>query len=557
LISKLVSSDEITIRKILDHDSRLERLGLLKSKLYEEGEFHTRFVILDAIADYLVTDRISLGHFQEDMVRSSFSEMKIEEFPHLHEEVENIGTFLSQVCEKKVDGINILIHGPEASGKTQFIRSLADNLNLQLYETSTAPIQRISLEGRLQSILRAQCLLHDEKNALLLVDDFQNLLDLDSSDPFLGGLNPYAKRFINTYLGKNLLPTVWVTNRLDIFSFRDMSRFSFCLEFKKPTRLMRQDFLRKKLNGLAISESWIIKTAMKEFVPFQTLEKISQFTKLICQCSKATDAEVVFDRALRKSTQYLSSNQSFLSGFNAENYSSELINADTDLHEVCEALKNHSEARLCLAGPPGCGKTAYAYYLSYLLEKPIISKKASDVLGRYLGDTEQNLANSFLEAKNSDAILLLDEVDGLLTNRRDAVRSWEISMVNELLTQIDTFKGLLIVTTNLFEKIDTAAMRRFDLKVTFDYLNSDQISKLWDSYSNRFGLVFDEEICSSAIKIKGLTPGDFMNVERQSKFLPIKDSADFFNRLKKEVSFKKDNIETNRIGFLSVTSSNT
>ena len=385
-----------------------------------------------------------------------------------------------------------------------------------------------------------------------MVDDFQNLLDIDSSDTCLGVCNPYVKRFINHYIGHNKLPTSWITNRLDIFSYRDMARFSFCLEFKKPTRAMRQEFLRKKLNDLMISEAWVIKTAMKENIPFETLEKISHFTKLICQSNKQGDVEAVFDKALRKSTQYLSSNQAGgLAGFDVENYSSEFINADTDLHDVCESLRNHSEARLCLSGPPGCGKTAYAYYLSYLLDKPIISKKASDILGRYLGNTEQNLAGSFLDAKNSDAILLFDEVDGLLTNRKDAVRTWEISMVNELLTQIDSYKGLLIVTTNLFDKIDSAATRRFDLKVSFGYLNSEQISKLWDAHIKRFELDSNEEIRFKCMKINGLTPGDFKNIERQSKFLPLKNSLDFFNRLIKEVSFKKGHGINNVIGFIN------
>jgi SpoVK/Ycf46/Vps4 family AAA+-type ATPase len=124
-------------------------------------------------------------------------------------------------------------------------------------------------------------------------------------------------------------------------------------------------------------------------------------------------------------------------------------------------------------------------------------------------------------------------------------------MVNELLTQIDTYKGLLIVTTNLFDKIDSAAMRRFDLKVTFDYLSPGQIAKLWDAYAARFGLDFNEDIRINSLKIKGLTPGDFKNIERQSKFLPVKNSIDFFNRLTKEVSFKKDHGVNKSIGFLN------
>jgi len=171
-------------------------------------------------------------------------------------------------------------------------------------------------------------------------------------------------------------------------------------------------------------------------------------------------------------------------------------------------------------------------------------------LGRYLGDTEQNLAGAFQEAKSRDALLLIDEVDGLLSNRQDAQRNWEVSIVNELLTQIDTFKGLLVVTTNLFEKLDPAAMRRFDLKVKFDYLNNKQIEQFWDMYIEQHSLEKDDQSRWEVACMKELTPGDFANIERQSKFMPLKDANDLLSRLKKEASFKREQGEGKAIGFL-------
>ena len=106
------------------------------------------------------------------------------------------------------------------------------------------------------------------------------------------------------------------------------------------------------------------------------------------------------------------------------------------------------------------------------------------------------------------------------------------------------------MTTNLFEKLDPAAMRRFDLKVKFDYLNGKQIEQFWDMYVEQHDLKNDDQAKHDAALMKELTPGDFANIERQSKFMPLKDASDLLNRLKKEVSFKREQGEGRAIGFL-------
>ncbi len=71
-------------------------------------------------------------------------------------------------------------------------------------------------------------------------------------------------------------------------------------------------------------------------------------------------------------------------------------------------------------------------------------------------------------------MLLLDEADSFLRSRKDAQQSWEITQVNELLTQMESFSGIFICSTNLVTTMDEASLRRFDYKIRFNYLKPEQ-----------------------------------------------------------------------------------
>lgn len=69
-----------------------------------------------------------------------------------------------------------------------------------------------------------------------------------------------------------------------------------------------------------------------------------------------------------------------------------------------------------------------------------------------------------------DSVLLLDEADSFLRDRTSAQRSWEVTQVNELLTQMERFEGLFICSNNLIDRLDSASIRRFDFKIMLSYL---------------------------------------------------------------------------------------
>jgi transitional endoplasmic reticulum ATPase len=96
-------------------------------------------------------------------------------------------------------------------------------------------------------------------------------------------------------------------------------------------------------------------------------------------------------------------------------------------------------------------------------------------LDKYVGESEKNIADMFAVARQQNAVLVLDEADSFLADRRNAQRSWEVTQVNELLTQMEAFDGIFICTTNLMEKLDPASIRRFAFKVRFDPMTPDQV----------------------------------------------------------------------------------
>jgi hypothetical protein len=232
-----------------------------------------------------------------------------------------------------------------------------------------------------------------------------------------------------------------------------------------------------------------------------------------------------------------------------EIYDPAFIHADSDLAEVAAGLVQTKAGRLCLYGPPGTGKTAFGRWLAEQLEVPLLVKRASDLMSMWVGGSERNIAQAFRQAEQEGALLLIDEVDSFLQDRRSAIRSWEVTLVNEMLTQIESFPGVFLASTNLMDDLDQAALRRFDLKVKFDFLKPAQASELLNRYCIQLdlGLPQSDEV-GRLSRLRTLTPGDFAAVIRQNRFRPITTTAALVGALEAECAVKE--IATPAIGFV-------
>jgi hypothetical protein len=126
--------------------------------------------------------------------------------------------------------------------------------------------------------------------------------------------------------------------------------------------------------------------------------------------------------------------------------------------------------RALFSGPSGTGKTLAARVLASVLQMDLYRLDLSAVVNKYIGETEKSLNQILSQAEERDVILLLDEGDALLTQRTSVQTSndrYANLETNYLLQRLEAYEGILIVTTNAGERIDSAFQRRLDVVVHF------------------------------------------------------------------------------------------
>jgi len=216
----------------------------------------------------------------------------------------------------------------------------------------------------------------------------------------------------------------------------------------------------------------------------------------------------------------------------ASDFDPVLVNCDGDLAGLTERLVRPGASRqwsLCLSGPPGTGKSQFARYLAARLGMEVMQQRASDLLSMWVGESEKQIAAAFQTARARRAMLVIDEADSLLSDRREAVRSWEVTQVNEMLTWMESHPLPFICTTNLMDRIDQASLRRFTLKLRFSPLNAVQTTLAFERF---FGIVAPRRLADD------LTPGDFATVRRKRDLLGVTDPSALVDWLDEEADAK-------------------
>jgi len=137
-----------------------------------------------------------------------------------------------------------------------------------------------------------------------------------------------------------------------------------------------------------------------------------------------------------------------------------------------------------MSGPPGTGKTMVAQLLARELGYDLYLIELAQVVNKYIGETEKNLARVFDEAEGSHAVLFFDEADALFAKRTEVRSSndrYANLEVNYLLQRMETYNGITLLATNLEQGLDEAFKRRVRFHVQFDLPEPPVRRLLWRS----------------------------------------------------------------------------
>ncbi|MGD9942972.1 MAG: AAA family ATPase [Burkholderiaceae bacterium] len=571
MLAQVLGLNAADVASALKSGGRLESLGLIETPIAEHSI--TDLGDLMRVSDKLLAV-LTAEYPSESSMMAAFTRpagrtgLTLADFPHVGDDARYLVALLQAAAcavagAEPERGINVLVYGPPGTGKTELAKLLAQQADLELYEVDCLDKDGNSLSGkeRYRSLQVSQAFLRGRPRAALLFDEVEDVFPpiaaeiagLFGQEGGGRGAAVNGKAWVNQTLEQNPVPTIWISNSIGQIDPAYRRRFQFHLELANPPQRVRENIARKYLLELGVSDAFVARIAARRDITPAQVQSAARFARL-ARRTIDEPVESLIDRQLERADKALGHVARDEFRVNVTQYDLSLLNVESrhPVPKMIEALKARPVATLCFYGLPGTGKTALAEHIARCVERPLMIRRASDLMSKYVGETEQQMARMFADAQREQAVLLLDEADSFLQNRKQAVRNYEVSEVNEMLQGMERFDGIFICTTNLLDRIDEAALRRFAFKLKFLPLDRGQrermfIAEVLDGDSD--GL--DDALRARLARLELLCPGDFAAVKRQFTLFGEKpQAADFLERLEAEHALKPDVRWARPMGFV-------
>ncbi len=460
-------------------------------------------------------------------------DLGVGDFGHLGRQVDLLVRLLRGAAEKRSTGINIMLHGPAGTGKTEFARAVVEAAGMTAYAVGEADNEggEPTREERLAALRTSVTLLSGDPSAAVVFDEAED--GLGRPQDFGSNRNMVSKVFVNRILESNPVPVIWPCNSIESMDPAVLRRMNMIIEMRRPDRSTRQRVWTRAAAQEGMSEQLDDRAAHALSARWDAPPAVAAaaLRNALLAGGGVADIETSLGGTL---------NALGLSApppSDGSQFDPALSIADVDLALTADKLSRTGAPRawsMLVSGPAGTGKSAYARYLAHRLEVEVMQKRASDLVSKYVGETEKLIAAAFQEARARGCMLIIDEFDAMGFDRRAANHTWEISQVAEILTWLESHSAPVVCTTNLIGNLDPAMLRRFTIKIGMLALDAERCRAAFLHYFGR-GAPADWRPPTS------LTPGDFKAVRDRAMALDsMDDTATLVGLLEAEAGWKSD-----------------
>jgi len=453
---------------------------------------------------------------------------------------------------------HLLVYGEPGLGKTEWVRALVTQVltaevvaapalagvigheHQQAYELVVHDGYGLPLTGneRLANLSLVLQLKRKSPNTVLIFDEADDVFKGSGGTDESGSADTEAvsmrnhRASLNRLIEDSPLPVIWIMNRPEVLDPAVLRRFDAVISFERMPRAIKRALLQSA--GVSDEPQARLWSKLAGLTP-ALIDRLAHVRRSAAAAGQPMDVALsqhwlrqrlisAHDRQLLGRVMGQHANGHATSRGHTEldvgSWQADQVNASQDLQALVDGIAQWGHARILLHGQPGTGKTAFAHALADGVDRPLLIKRASDLLGPYVGETERSIRSAFEEADDEETVLFIDEVDSLLAQRSQAVRTWEISQVNELLEHLGDAPGVVILATNRLDALDPAVIRRMDVRVEFNALTAEQSRLSFKRLCAHLQLPCPGQAIADINLMTGLTPGDFAQAARRWRFSP-------------------------------------
>lgn len=527
-LGAILGADDYAVQQALGMGSRLRKSGLVNSEAHREGVLDQLLHMSHTLANSIAMHGGEPNHLMDHLCAPiQAPKLKLQDYPHMATHTALAKSWLQGVdC---ATGAHLLVNGAPGLGKTEWVRALMAEAE-RVVDARELTLQQADNEmmtgyERVEHLRLCMHLLAGNPRSVIVFDEADDAFEKaegHSSGHGQGLSMANHRAGINHLMETSPVPVIWIMNRPEIMDPAVLRRFDAIISFEPIPRSLRLHLLQSRFADIDSSE--LNRWADVEGLTAALIDRLATIADRLKARGRVISVEQcrlwIAQRVDERAAKLLSKPVSALQ------WNPDLIHASVDLEKLIGGIGSTGSARILLYGPPGTGKTEFAKALARRLDVALLERRPSDLLSAWVGETEQRIEQAFTQARSENAVLFIDEVDSLLSQRDNAHRSWEVTMVNELLVQLGEFEGVVVLATNRLDSLDRAVLRRMDAKVAFGAMTTHQVRLAFTTLVNELKLPAPTPgQWQDLVRLSGLNVGDFAAARASKAFQRSSDQV--------------------------------